>query len=310
MKPEEEWVRRLVELDGSIPTKTQKKYIEFVRDLLASQRQQQTECELCGFENPKASVTAVIIRKGKLFLLERGEDPYKGMWDFPGGYMQKGEMPEQALAREIHEELGIIPRSMTYLVTLPGTGLWRGKKFPIINIFYLVDIGDLIPRINKKENVFGEWMPFDDIPEVAWDSNQRMVSWIKENIVVDIERVKELVSQLDSFASVNEQSFYKAVCDGHVAKRYDEGRLVGMGWIFPRQTMLRRQAVVEDMIVDEAHRGKGLGWAILDDLVKWARDTGVEVIELTSNPKREAANKLYKKYGFVLHPTNHYLYKT
>ena len=88
---------------------------------------------------------------------------------------------------------------------------------------------------------------------------------------------------------------------------YDKNKLIGMGWIFPRQTLLRRQAVVEDMIVDESQRGKGLGEKILRDLIKWAKKEGIEVIELTTNPKRLAANALYKKVGFKLHETNHYL---
>ena len=80
-----------------------------------------------------------------------------------------------------------------------------------------------------------------------------------------------------------------------------------MGWIFPRTTLLRKQAVIEDMIVDEKHRGKGYGRTILKNLICWAENNGIEVIELTTNPKREAANALYKSEGFQLHETNHYL---
>ena len=61
------------------------------------------------------------------------------------------------------------------------------------------------------------------------------------------------------------------------------------------------------MIVDERHRGKGLGEKILLDLIRWAKNNGVEVVELTTNPKRLAANALYQKVGFKLHETNHYL---
>jgi len=82
-----------------------------------------------------------------------------------------------------------------------------------------------------------------------------------------------------------------------------------MGWIFPRRTLLRKQAVVEDMIVNGNYRGQGLGEKILRDLIKWAKKEGIEVIELTTNPKRVAANSLYKKVGFKLHETNHYLLK-
>jgi GNAT superfamily N-acetyltransferase len=66
---------------------------------------------------------------------------------------------------------------------------------------------------------------------------------------------------------------------------------------------------VEDMIVDDAYRGKGYGQKMLLELISWAKKEGIDTIELTSNPKRIAANELYKKTGFELHPTNHYLYK-
>ena len=63
------------------------------------------------------------------------------------------------------------------------------------------------------------------------------------------------------------------------------------------------------MIVDDTYRGKGLGEAVLLDLINWCKSVGVEVIELTTNPKRLAANGLYQKVGFKLHETNHYLLK-
>ena len=121
--------------------------------------------------------------------------------------------------------------------------------------------------------------------------------------------MKELVTQLDPSATVNEDSLYKAILNGYISKIELDGELAGMGWIFPRQTLLRKQAVVEDMIVNEKFRGQGLGEKILLDLIEWARKQGVEVIELTTNPKRVAANSLYQKVGFKLHPTNHYLLK-
>ena len=80
-----------------------------------------------------------------------------------------------------------------------------------------------------------------------------------------------------------------------------------MGWYFKRQTALRCQAVIEDMIVDQEYRGRGLGLKVMEKLISKAKSEGIEVLELTTNPKRIAANELYKKVGFNLHPTNHYL---
>jgi GNAT superfamily N-acetyltransferase len=64
------------------------------------------------------------------------------------------------------------------------------------------------------------------------------------------------------------------------------------------------------MIVDERYRGKGYGEKIMRKLIAWARTQNVDTIELTTNPKRVAANGLYKKVGFLLHETNHYLHHT
>lgn len=123
----------------------------------------------------------------------------------------------------------------------------------------------------------------------------------------DIEQIKRLISQLDSTAVFKMESFSRALKNGYICLKRVDKKLVGMGWIFVRQTLLRKQAVVEDMIVDQEWRGKGLGKEILHDLIKWAEKQGVEVVELTTNPKRIAANSLYRKFGFRLHKTNHYL---
>jgi len=123
----------------------------------------------------------------------------------------------------------------------------------------------------------------------------------------DINQIKRLIGQLDSTAVFKPGAFYKAQQNGYVNLIRIDKKIIGLGWIFPRQTLLRKQAVVEDMIVDLDYRGRGLGEKILLNLIAWARKKGIEVVELTTNPKRVAANNLYKKIGFKLHETNHYL---
>ncbi|MCP6726805.1 MAG: GNAT family N-acetyltransferase [Patescibacteria group bacterium] len=267
-------------------------------------------CEICAFRNPKAVISAIILKDNKLLVFKRAEDPLKGHWDIPGGFMDEGESLEEATRREIKEETGIDAKEVTFIKTFPGITEWEGNDFPVLNFFYLVDIGDQEIQLNDENSEF-DWISLAEVnPEnIAFEANQRCVQWLKDNFAFNIERVKELTTQLDDSAIVKEQSLYRAILSGYVSKEYDGDTLIGMGWIFPRQTMLRKQAVVEDMIVDDAYRGRGLGRKLLDNLVQWARQEGVEMIELTSNPKREAANGLYKKYGFELHPTNHYLYK-
>lgn len=236
-------------------------------------------------------------------------EPFKGIWDLPGGFMNEGETPEETVKREAGEELGVIANPV-FIKHVPGTYIWKDEKVPAICSFYFLDIGNQNIKL-EDENSEYKWIPLSEVKpeEVAFDSNQEFVRWLKKEFTFDLRRVRELVSELDSTAVVKEQSLYLAKLNGYLATRYDGEKLIGMGWIFPRQTLLRKQAVVEDMIVDSNYRGKGLGKELLNDLVIWAGNNGVEMIELTSNPKRVAANELYKKYGFKLHPTNHYLYQ-
>lgn len=268
-----------------------------------------TDCELCAYENPKGTTSAIIIKDQKLLLAKRNvkNDPYFGKWDFIGGFMQKGETPQEGLLREIKEEIGT-KASLTYIGVFPGIYPDPRRKVPILNFAFLTQLEGKV-KINSEEHSALSWVPLKKVKTVAFDSNQKILKFVKQNFTFDLERVKKLVSQLDPSAAINEQSLYKAVLDGHVSKIEKKGKLIGMGWIFPRQTMLRSQAVVEDMIVDEKYRGQGLGEKILKDLIKWAESEGVEVIELTTNPKRIAANHLYQKIGFKLHETNHYLLK-
>lgn len=50
-------------------------------------------------------VAAIIIKDGKVFSTQRGNGEFKGWWEFPGGKIESGECPQEALIREIHEEL-------------------------------------------------------------------------------------------------------------------------------------------------------------------------------------------------------------
>jgi ribosomal protein S18 acetylase RimI-like enzyme len=65
-------------------------------------------------------------------------------------------------------------------------------------------------------------------------------------------------------------------------------------------------AVVEDVVVDEAARGHGVGAALLDEVIAVARNRGARHVNLTSRTSRQAANRLYKRAGFVIRETNVY----
>ena len=65
---------------------------------------------------------------------------------------------------------------------------------------------------------------------------------------------------------------------------------------------------IEDVIVDESARGQGVGELLVREGMRLANEAGVLMLELTSMPYRQAANRLYRRLGFVRKPTNVYVW--
>ena len=77
--------------------------------------------------------------------------------------------------------------------------------------------------------------------------------------------------------------------------------------IFPIPTGTK--AWVEDVVVSQTARGKGVGVALMNHALAVAKDAGAKSVDLTSRPSREVANKLYQKLGFTALETNVYRLK-
>ena len=69
------------------------------------------------------------------------------------------------------------------------------------------------------------------------------------------------------------------------------------------------RAHLEDIVVDETVRGQGIGEALVRYALDIAREAGANGVALTTNPQREAANRLYQRLGFNRWKTNVYFYE-
>ena len=90
--------------------------------------------------------------------------------------------------------------------------------------------------------------------------------------------------------------------------RGDEGRILGTLTLVLYRVSSGLKARIEDVIVDEAARGQGVGEALVREGMRRATELGVRTVELTSMPYRESANRLYRRLGFVRKPTNVYVW--
>ena len=93
-----------------------------------------------------------------------------------------------------------------------------------------------------------------------------------------------------------------------VARAGEEGPIVGSLTLALFRIPTGLRAWIEDVVVDEAARGNGVGAALNEVALDRARRVGARTVDLTSRPTREAANRLYRRLGFVERETNVYRY--
>jgi ribosomal protein S18 acetylase RimI-like enzyme len=96
-----------------------------------------------------------------------------------------------------------------------------------------------------------------------------------------------------------------------LAARYPNARapIVGVLTLVLYRVPTGTRARIEDVVVDEEVRGKGIGERLVRQALDLAREAGADGVALTSNPKREAANRLYQRLGFKPWETNLYFFK-
>ncbi|HSL58320.1 MAG TPA: GNAT family N-acetyltransferase [Acidimicrobiales bacterium] len=90
--------------------------------------------------------------------------------------------------------------------------------------------------------------------------------------------------------------------------RADDGTIVGSLTLAVFRIPTGLRAWIEDVVVDTAARGAGVGAALNEAALDRARELGCRTVDLTSRPTREAANRLYQRLGFVARETNVYRY--
>jgi ribosomal protein S18 acetylase RimI-like enzyme len=90
--------------------------------------------------------------------------------------------------------------------------------------------------------------------------------------------------------------------------RDDDGRILGTLTFVLYRVASGVKGRIEDVIVDESARGQGVGETLVREGMRLANEAGVLMLELTSMPYRQSANRLYKRLGFVRKPTNVYVW--
>ena len=122
-------------------------------------------------------VAAIIINNGKVFATQRGYGEFKDGWEFPGGKIEIGETPEQALVREIQEELDTKINVKEKIDTVE----YDYPNFHLSMDCFICNVikGNLI----LKEHESAKWLTKDELYSVDWlPADKGLIEKIKEHI--------------------------------------------------------------------------------------------------------------------------------
>jgi 8-oxo-dGTP diphosphatase len=145
-------------------------------------------CPACGWiylQDPKVAAATVILENGKILLVRRVNEPHRGQWTLPAGFINGGEDPAQAAIRETLEETGLTVRITALLDIYARREHARGADFVI---FYRAEIegGALQPADDADA---AEWFSLDSLPLLAFDATRYIIEKIisQRSIVISKE---------------------------------------------------------------------------------------------------------------------------
>ncbi len=127
------------------------------------------QCEACGFVhymNPRVVAAAVVEHKGRVLLQQRAIAPGRGLWTFPGGFLEVGETPEAGALRETREEVGLD-------VSLGGLlGVYSRPHVGIVLVVYTAESASDAAVVGDGESLSVRWYAPEAIPwpELAFET--------------------------------------------------------------------------------------------------------------------------------------------
>lgn len=122
-------------------------------------------------------VAALIVHGGRIFATQRGYGEWKGYWEFPGGKVEQGEAPEDALVREIREELATEISVDRYVTTVE----WDYPTFHLSMRCYLCSV--VSGSLTLLEHEAAAWLDREHLRSVQWlPADEGILKDIEQNI--------------------------------------------------------------------------------------------------------------------------------
>ena len=129
------------------------------------------------YDNPPTTVQAWIEREGTYLILKRNEEPFAGEWDLPGGFVEMGESPAEAVVREVAEETGLTVAPTEIIGAFTSAYGDTGRH--TVDIAYLcrVDGGDF--ELDHVEKSDAAWVALEEMPTLAFAGERQALDALR-----------------------------------------------------------------------------------------------------------------------------------
>ena len=124
------------------------------------------------YPSPAVTGDCIVITKevdAKVLLIQRADEPYKGRWAFPGGFLNMDETTEQCAIRELEEETGLKVNDVHQIGAYSKVD--RDPRGRTITVAYLAIIDSPISVLGQDDAAKAEWWPLSALPQLAFDHN-------------------------------------------------------------------------------------------------------------------------------------------
>ncbi|MBO7445300.1 MAG: NUDIX hydrolase [Bacteroidales bacterium] len=175
-----------------------------------------TDCVVFGFDGKDLNI----------LLIERGLDPYKGMWAFPGGFMKIDETAETCARRELSEETGLDIQVMKQLGAFSSVQRDPRERVVSIAFYVLVQPSEVSGGDDARQ---ARWFPIDDVPQLAFDHDfilRKAMSQLRKDIYFEPIGF-ELLN--NAFTMSELQRLYEAILGVHFDRRNFERKMLQTG---------------------------------------------------------------------------------
>ena len=190
-----------------------------------------SEQQFC-YKYPHPSVTADCVIFGfdgvaiKILLIQRGIEPFKGKWAFPGGFMKMDETAEECARRELEEETGLKNAAVEQFHTFSDVNRDPRKRVITVAHYALVKLSDVK---GGDDAASARWFAMDEVPSLAFDHDRilRMaVNRLKERICfepIGFELLPEV------FTMTELQNLYEAILEVKFDRRNFYNKMLKLG---------------------------------------------------------------------------------